>query len=80
MKKKLWFNNDMASTLVAANKTVLFGDFSKYIVRRVRSIRLRRLVERYADTDQEGFVAFVRADGGLLDAGTHPVKYLIQKP
>jgi HK97 family phage major capsid protein len=80
MQKRLWFNNDMASTLVASNKTMLFGDLSKYMIRRVRGIRLRRLVERYADTDQEGFVAFLRCDGDLIDAGTHPVKYLVQKP
>lgn len=78
MGKRLWFNNDMASTLTATYKTALFGDFSKYVIRRVRGIRLRRLVERYADYDQEGFVAFLRADGNLIDAGTHPIKYLQQ--
>lgn len=55
---------------------VLFGAFKKYKIRRVRGIRLRRLVERYADADQEGFVAFMRADGHLLDAGTAPVRKL----
>jgi len=44
----------------------------------VSTLRLRRLVERYADADQEGFVGFSRADGDLLDAGTDPVKHLIQ--
>ncbi len=60
----------------ASEKVVLYGQLSKYKARRVRGIRLRRLVERYADTDQECFVAFARVDGNLLDAGTHPVKYL----
>jgi len=78
MGKRLWFNNDMASTLTALYKIVLFGDFSKYVIRRVRGIRIRRLVERYADTDQEGFIAFLRADANLVDAGTHPIKYLQQ--
>ena len=78
MQKRLWFNNDLPSTVAANNKTALFGDFSKYLIRRVRGIRLRRLVERYADLDQEGFVVFLRADGALIDAGTHPVKYLKQ--
>jgi HK97 family phage major capsid protein len=71
-------NQSMASTVATGNKTVLFGDFSKYKIRDVASVRLRRLVERYADSDQEGFVAFARADGNLLDAGTHPVSVLAQ--
>lgn len=71
-------NQDMASALATTNITMLFGDFSKYMIRDVGSIRLKRLVERYADNDQEGFVAFARADGALLDAGTNPVKHLVQ--
>lgn len=69
-------NQSMGSSLAASNKVAAFGQMSKYKIRDVRSLRLRRLVERYADTDQEGFVAFFRSDGNLLDAGTHPVKYL----
>jgi HK97 family phage major capsid protein len=71
-------NQHMASTVVASAKTILFGQLQKYKIRDVGSIRLRRLVERYAEFDQEGFVAFVRCDGHLLDAGTHPVKYIQQ--
>jgi len=37
-----------------------------------------RLTERYADFNQVGFLAFQRWDGQLIDAGTHPVKYLQQ--
>lgn len=79
----IFVNNDMAGiddagdTTDTGEKVVLYGQFNKYKARRVKGIRLRRLVERYADTDQEGFIAFVRADGDLLDAGTHPVKHLI---
>jgi len=32
--------------------------------------------ERYADSLQIGIMAFTRADGNLVDAGTHPVKKL----
>jgi len=71
-------NNDMASTIEASAKTVLFGDLSKYKIREVNGIRMKRLVERYADYDQEGFVALMRFDADLLDAGTNPVKHLIQ--
>ena len=71
-------NLAMASTITAGDKTVVFGQLKKFKIRDVAEVRLRRLVERYADTDQEGFVAFHRTDSGLLDAGTHPVKHLLQ--
>jgi len=70
-------NQDMDSTFAITKKTLLFGQASKYKIRDVGEIRLRRLEERYADTDQQGFVAFARGDGNLLDAGTHPVKVLL---
>lgn len=73
----LWRNNDMATPAQGA-KTILFGDFSKYKIRRVKGMRMLRLVERYAEYFQVGFVAFQRFDGDLLDAGTNPVKYLTQ--
>lgn len=70
-------NQDMASSIASAARTILFGQLSKYKIRRVNSIRMYRLEERYRDTDQDGFVAFVREDGNLLTAGTAPVKYLV---
>jgi HK97 family phage major capsid protein len=57
-------------------KTVLFGDFNKYVVRMVLQFAIRRLEERYADYDQTGFIGFTRLDGELLDAAA--VKHLIQ--
>lgn len=71
-------NQDMASSVAASAKTILFGQFSKVKIREVGSVRLYRLEERYRDNDQDGFMAFLRQDAGLLDAGTHPVKYLQQ--
>ena len=62
----------------SSTKSVLFGDFSKYLIRDVSDIRLVRMDERYADYDQVGFTAFMRSDGDLLDAGTHPVYYMTQ--
>lgn len=72
-------NQHMDSAVAASNKTMLFGKFSAYKVRRVRQLVLLRLKERYAELRQEAFIAFLRADGHLLDAGTAPVKYLQQK-
>lgn len=71
-------NQHMQSTVATATKTVIYGQLDKYKIRDVRTIRMRRLVERYADADQEGFVAFFRSDGNLLDAGVAPVKYMLQ--
>lgn len=68
-------NTDMPA-IGASAKSILFGQLNKYKIREVRSVRLKRLVERRALEDQESFVAFMRYDGALIDAGTHPVKHL----
>ena len=69
-------NQSMTGTQAQAAKIVLFGDFSKYKIRDVAGVRLVRLDELFAQTDQVGFVAFLRSDGNLLDAGTAPIKHL----
>lgn len=71
-------NQHMASAIATGAKTILCGAFRKYHIRRVRSVIIRRMTETYATQNADGFVAFVRADGGLLDAGTHPLKVLQQ--
>jgi HK97 family phage major capsid protein len=66
-------NNDMP-VMAASAYSILFGDMSLYKVRRVAGgITLMRLTERYADYLQVGFLGFMRFDGQLLDAGTHPI-------
>jgi HK97 family phage major capsid protein len=55
---------------------VAFGSLDKYLIRRVKEMSVLRLVERFADYGQVAFLGFARYDGNLLDAGTHPVKYL----
>jgi len=70
--------NQSMTTPATSVKSILFGDFSKYLIRDVAEVRLVRMDERYADVDQVGFTAFMRSDGDLLDAGTHPVKHLVQ--
>lgn len=74
--RPLTINNDMASSMVSTNKTLLFGQLNRYKIRRVRGYRLYRLEERYRDKDRTGFIVFSREDGNLLQAGTSPVKYL----
>lgn len=70
-------NNDMAAIAVNA-KTLAFGQLKKYTVRQVKELGVLRLNERFADYGQVAFIGFARYDGQLLDAGTHPVKYLVQ--
>ncbi len=75
-------NNDMDQLQTASaspqvtKKPILFGAIDKYLIRRVREMSVLRLEERFADYGQVAFIAFARYDGNLLDAGTHPVKYL----
>ena len=71
-------NQDMASTLESGAISMLFGNLKAYKIRQVGSMRLKRLDELYAADDQVAFIAFVREDGNLLEAGTPPVKSLVQ--
>lgn len=73
--KPFIINNDMPE-IGASNKSIAFGDFKKYLVRRVKNFAVKRLDERYADLNSTAFILFVRLDGRVLDAGTNPIKYL----
>lgn len=75
--QKYIVNQDMASIGLSA-KTVLYGDFAQYFIREVKGLAVVRLSERYADNLQVGFFAWGRWDGRLVDAGTDPIKHLIQ--
>lgn len=74
--KEYILNDDMAD-IGAGNASVLFGDFSKYNIRMVQSIRVVRLNELLAEYLSIGLCGFVRVDGNLLDAGTNPIKKLV---
>ena len=65
-------------TPAASAITIYFGDFSKFYLRDVSSITTMRLTERFTEYLQVGFLLFHRHDSVLLDAGTHPIKHLIQ--
>lgn len=70
-------NNDMAAMAANAD-SILFGDLTKYKYRKVAGgTSIMRLTERYADYLQVGIMAFLRADGQLVDAGTHPVAVFV---
>ena len=67
-------NQDIAA-MAASAKSVLFGNFGKYVVRDVREFALLRLQERYAEKGQVGFIAFTRHDGRAINANA--IKYYI---
>lgn len=71
----IYENTDMPAA-TGSLKPVLYGDFQKYVIRQVNGMTVMRSEERYMEYNQVAFVGIIRADGNLVDAGTHPVKYL----
>lgn len=65
-----------ANVPVTATKHVLFGAFSKFVVRDAGAVRLRRLDERWAEKDQVGFIGFLRSDSNSVN--TSAIKYMAQ--
>ncbi len=74
----VYFSQEMQSSVTTATKTMLFGQLSRHKIRRVNGVRLYRLQERYRDTDQDAFLAFLREDSNTLTAGTAPIKHMLQ--
>lgn len=69
-------NQDVAVPAGSA-KFLLFGDFGNYWIRDVIGITLFRFEERFMEFLQVGFLAYARADGAVIDAGTHPIKFWV---
>lgn len=67
-------NQAMADIGLSA-KPIIFGDFSRFIVRKVMSFQVMTLRERYAENFQVGMVGFKRFDSELLNTGA--VKHLV---
>lgn len=69
----LYVNNDMASPAANA-KTLLFGDFSKYVIRDAMDVAMFRFTDSaYTKLGQVAFLAWLRTGGNLTD--TAAVKY-----
>lgn len=67
-------NQDMAAPAANA-KSILFGDFSRYLIRDVMGMTLFRFEDSaYAKLGQVGFLAWMRTGGVLADGG-QPLKY-----
>jgi HK97 family phage major capsid protein len=59
-------SNDMAAP-AASGKSILFGDFSKFIIRDVLDLQVVRFQERYLDYLQIGFMAYSRHDSNGIN-------------
>lgn len=70
--------NQDFSDIASAVKSMVYGDFSKYYIRDIGGPTMLRLTERYADALQVGFLLFQRHDGTVVNAGTNPLRHLLQ--
>ncbi|WP_348658642.1 phage major capsid protein [uncultured Stutzerimonas sp.] len=62
-------NQDMP-VMAAGAKSVLFGDFNRYLIRDVMQVALFRMTDSaYTKKGQVGFLAFMRSGGRLMDVG-----------
>ena len=69
MGRPIYINQDMP--VMAANaKSILFGQYSKYIIRDVMDMTLFRMSDSaFTLLGQVGFVCFMRTGGNLIDVG-----------
>ena len=68
LDKPYWINPSMANPAASA-KSILFGDLSKFMVRRVGGFTIFVFRERYMNNLQLGFMAFGRFDGRVINNG-----------
>ena len=71
--------NQKMDSVAPSAVTIAFGDWSKFVVRKVSTPSVKRLSELYAVSDMVGFISFQRIDSRLIDAGTHPLNVLVQQ-
>ena len=72
------FNPYLPSSMAASGRSLLWGNFSRVILRESNTVTLHRFDERYADSDQIGYLAVVRADIAILNCGDTPIVHLLQ--
>ena len=64
------FISQEMQTMAANAKSILFGDFSRYMIREVMDLTLFRMADsNFILNGQIGFVAFNRQGGNLVDVG-----------
>lgn len=67
--------NQAMANIATTTKPIIFGDHSRYVVRKVLGFQVMTLRERYAEAFQVGMVGFKRFDGELLN--TAAVKHMV---
>ena len=62
--------NQHMDPMAANAKSILFGDFSKYLIRDVMDVTLFRMTDsKYTEKGQVGFLAFCRSGANMVDIG-----------
>jgi HK97 family phage major capsid protein len=72
------FNDYAPSTITAGNRTVLFGDLSKYVIWDQNEVDVQAFEELYAERMEVGLEAFHCCDAALCDATGAAVRVLQQ--
>lgn len=74
---KIWgypfFWSQSMPTIGAGNISLVFGDFSKYIIRQSLGIQFVRFMELFMTSYQRGYQAFMRIDAKLLQSAAFSV-------
>jgi HK97 family phage major capsid protein len=63
-----WVHNQFMENIGAGNVSMIFGNFSKYIIRDVLGMTMIRYNELFMQNRQIGFEAYLRSFGRLLNA------------
>lgn len=67
--REIVLNQHMAAPAANA-KSLLYGDFSKYLIRDVMDVTLFRMTDsKYTEKGQVGFLAFCRSGANMVDVG-----------
>jgi HK97 family phage major capsid protein len=67
MGYQYWENGAMASTLTTGQKIAMFGDWNKFVIRRVRGFEILRSDERYFELLQVAFMGWERFDSRVMN-------------
>jgi len=69
-----WENGAMASAMTTGQKVMMFGDWSKFVIRNVKGFAIKRSDEIYFETGQVAFMGWERFDSRVMN--TNALKYL----
>jgi HK97 family phage major capsid protein len=75
--QQIWVNNDLTGTQAQSAKIIYYGDFSKYIIRQIKTISIERNDSLYWNELNVGFMGWLRLDGNLVDG--QAIKFLQNK-